>query len=92
MSAPAERSLEDNVARIADASFDGLAGLWIDRDSAGRLAGRPRDVLGARERESVVCGTGVEGWVGMTNRPEHSPNEEANEVVYAFFEHFLAAK
>lgn len=27
--------------------------------------------------------------VGMTNRPEHSPNEDSNEVIYLFFEHFL---
>lgn len=27
--------------------------------------------------------------VAMTNRPEHSPNKESNEVVYAFFEWFL---
>lgn len=27
--------------------------------------------------------------VGMTNRPDHSPNEESNEVLYRFFEHFL---
>ncbi len=27
--------------------------------------------------------------VGMTNRPEHSPNPESNAVIYAFFEHFL---
>jgi len=27
--------------------------------------------------------------VAMTNRPEHSPNEESNAQVYAFFEHFL---
>ncbi|HYE21865.1 MAG TPA: prolyl oligopeptidase family serine peptidase [Tepidisphaeraceae bacterium] len=32
---------------------------------------------------------GVEGRVGMQNRPAHGPNAEANEVVYAFFEHFL---
>jgi len=32
---------------------------------------------------------GYENRVAMTNRPEHSPNEEANEVVYRFFEHFL---
>ncbi|WP_164100834.1 dienelactone hydrolase family protein [Candidatus Laterigemmans baculatus] len=32
---------------------------------------------------------GYENRVGMTNRPEHSPNPEANEVVYSFFEHFL---
>lgn len=28
--------------------------------------------------------------VAMTNRPEHSPNEDSNEVLYAFFEHFLS--
>lgn len=27
--------------------------------------------------------------VAMTNRPEHSPNQEHNEIVYLFFEHFL---
>jgi hypothetical protein len=27
--------------------------------------------------------------VGMTNRPDHSPNVESNAVIYAFFEHFL---
>jgi hypothetical protein len=27
--------------------------------------------------------------VAMTNRPEHSPNAESNEQIYAFFEHFL---
>ena len=27
--------------------------------------------------------------VGMTNRPQHSPNLESNGVIYAFFEHFL---
>lgn len=32
---------------------------------------------------------GVEGRVGMTNRKEHNPDAAANEVVYAFFEHFL---
>ena len=25
----------------------------------------------------------------MTNRPDHSPNEESSEVIYSFFEHFL---
>jgi dienelactone hydrolase len=34
---------------------------------------------------------GVEDRVAMTNRKDHSPNAEANEVVYAFFEHFLKA-
>lgn len=28
--------------------------------------------------------------VAMTNRPDHSPNEDSNEVLYAFFEHFLS--
>ena len=27
--------------------------------------------------------------VGMTNRPKHSPNDESNETIYKFFEHFL---
>jgi hypothetical protein len=27
--------------------------------------------------------------VAMTNRPDHAPTEESNEVIYAFFEHFL---
>lgn len=27
--------------------------------------------------------------VGMTNRKDHSPNEESNAQLYAFFEHFL---
>ena len=30
--------------------------------------------------------------VGMTNRPEHSPDEASNAVVYAFFEYFLKAQ
>ena len=32
---------------------------------------------------------GYSGRVGMTMRPEHSPNEESNEQVYSFFEYFL---
>lgn len=32
---------------------------------------------------------GYENRVAMSNRPEHSPNEEANEIVYLFFEYFL---
>ena len=27
--------------------------------------------------------------VGMTNRPDHSPNAESNEIIYQFFQHFL---
>lgn len=27
--------------------------------------------------------------VAMTNRPDHSPNDESNEIIYSFFEHFL---
>jgi hypothetical protein len=27
----------------------------------------------------------------MTNRPRHGPTEESNQVLYAFFEHFLEA-
>lgn len=32
---------------------------------------------------------GFENRVAMTNRPDHSPNAESNEVIYRFFEHFL---
>jgi hypothetical protein len=32
---------------------------------------------------------GLKNRVAMTNRPEHSPNEESNAVIYAFFEHYL---
>ena len=32
---------------------------------------------------------GFENRVAMTNRPDHSPNDESNEVIYSFFEHFL---
>ncbi len=32
---------------------------------------------------------GFENRVGMTNRPLHDPNEESNETIYRFFEHFL---
>lgn len=32
---------------------------------------------------------GHEDRVGMTNRPEHPPTVESNEVIYTFFEHWL---
>ncbi|MBI1312104.1 hypothetical protein GC176_12490 [bacterium] len=32
---------------------------------------------------------GYENRVAMTNRPDHSPNDDSNEVLYSFFEHFL---
>jgi dienelactone hydrolase len=32
---------------------------------------------------------GYNNRVAMTNRPEHAPNEDSNEVIYRFFEHFL---
>ncbi len=32
---------------------------------------------------------GLENRVAMHNRPEHDPNPESNEAIYAFFEHFL---
>lgn len=32
---------------------------------------------------------GADNRVGMTNRPEHSPNAKDNEVLYRFFEHAL---
>lgn len=33
---------------------------------------------------------GYENRVAMTNRAEHSPNPQSNDVIYAFFERFLA--
>lgn len=35
----AERALEENVALIAEAGFDGLGTLWVDRDESLRTAG-----------------------------------------------------
>jgi hypothetical protein len=35
---------------------------------------------------------GQQSRVGMTNRPNHTPTPESNEVLYAFFEHFLMGK
>ena len=35
---------------------------------------------------------GYENRVGMTNRPTHDPTPESNDVIYLFFEHFLARK
>jgi dienelactone hydrolase len=35
---------------------------------------------------------GYENRVGMTNRPEHSPNSESNEQMYLFFDFFLKNK
>jgi len=35
---------------------------------------------------------GFEDRVGMTNRPLHDPDEESNEAIYHFFEHFLGSK
>jgi hypothetical protein len=35
---------------------------------------------------------GMTDRVAMTNRPDHSPNADSNEVIYAFFEYFLSAK
>ncbi|HYF36962.1 MAG TPA: prolyl oligopeptidase family serine peptidase [Prosthecobacter sp.] len=32
---------------------------------------------------------GIKDRVGMTNRPDHSPNQESNETIYRFMEHFL---
>jgi hypothetical protein len=32
---------------------------------------------------------GHENRVAMTNRPDHSPNDDSNDVIYAFFDHFL---
>ncbi len=35
---------------------------------------------------------GYSNRVAMTNRPDHTPNEESNDVLYAFFEHFLKSE
>lgn len=35
---------------------------------------------------------GYSNRVAMTNRPDHSPNDESNEKVYSFFEYFLKSK
>lgn len=35
---------------------------------------------------------GYQHRVGMTNRPEHSPNEESNAALFDFFTHFLIEK
>jgi dienelactone hydrolase len=32
---------------------------------------------------------GYQNRVGMANRPKHSPDQESNSKIYAFFEHFL---
>jgi hypothetical protein len=32
---------------------------------------------------------GLDGLVGMSNRPDHDPNADSNSLIYAFFEHFL---
>lgn len=37
--APAERTLEENVAMIAGAGFDGFGSLWLSRDEARRVSG-----------------------------------------------------
>jgi hypothetical protein len=35
---------------------------------------------------------GFENRVAMTNRKEHSPDQESNEQLYLFFEYFLKYK
>lgn len=35
---------------------------------------------------------GYEGRVGMSNRPDHSPNEESNRILVDFFDYFLMEK
>mgnify|MGYP000968360594 CR=1 FL=1 len=35
---------------------------------------------------------GYQNKVAMTNRPEHDPNPESNEIIYLFFEWFLNSK
>lgn len=39
---PPQQALEENVATIAGAGFDGLGSLWLDRDGAERVAGLAR--------------------------------------------------
>lgn len=46
---------------------------WLDLNHARAI----NDLLGYDDR------------VAMTNRPDHSPNQESNAVVYEFFEHWL---
>lgn len=41
---PAERPLGTNVEMIAEAGFDGLGALWIDRDEAARVAAACKQV------------------------------------------------
>jgi hypothetical protein len=38
-----DRSLAENVARIADAGFDGFSALWIDREDARQVAALARE-------------------------------------------------
>ena len=38
---------------------------------------------------SHADGTGFENRIAMTNRKEHSPNAESNELLYLFFENAL---
>lgn len=33
---------------------------------------------------------GVQNRVAMSNRPNHSPDDQSNAIIYAFFEHFLS--
>ncbi len=40
--APAQRSLEQNVATIAAAGFDGLGALWLEREAARQVSGLAR--------------------------------------------------
>lgn len=34
---------------------------------------------------------GFQDRVAMTNRPDHSPNDDSNEMIYAFFEHVIGS-
>ena len=64
------------------------------------MAPRPFLVSGGSEdfparwkasNHSIAVNTllGYRNRVAMTNRPEHSPNEESNEQIYMFFQYFL---
>jgi hypothetical protein len=49
----------------------------------------PRRWLALNHTVAINQLLGYSDRVGMTNRPQHAPNAESNEVLYAFFEHYL---
>ena len=85
-----DRTLDDNVARIADAGFDGLGSLWTSRDEARRIAGLAADrgllvegLCFARDIDSLkpVLEWGVEFGVHQINiQPDLRPRRLADAV------------